>query len=96
VTRYPGTRSLSASIRRSRDRARRTQYARPSAGYATQTLYAHATLTLTRYATELQYIRAIRPKLLLPNLGCRGVNRRCARDTRKETRCFVPMHRKCW
>ncbi len=47
--------------------------------------YAHATLTLI----ELQYIRAIRSFLLVSNLGCRGVNRRCTRDTGKTSQRFA-------
>jgi hypothetical protein len=51
------------------------------------TLYA----TLTK-PIERQYIRAIRSFLLVSNLGCRGVNRRCLRATLKTLHAFAPMH----
>src|SRR5881628_1203785 len=40
------------------------------------------------YTIERQYIRAIRPFLLVSNLGCRGVNRRDLRATGKTSRNF--------
>ena len=71
-------------MRRCKDRGRRTRTARPSAGYATQT----SIRSRNAYTIERQYIRAIRPFLLVSNLGCRGVNRRCLRATRKTSRAF--------
>ena len=71
-------------MRRRRDRGRRTPNARPSAGYATQT----SIRSRNTYTIELQYIRAIRPFLLVSNLGCRGVNRRGPRVTRKQSPAF--------
>src|ERR1700687_1882666 len=44
--------------------------------------------TLTQRNTlviEPQYIRAIRSFLVLSNLGCEGVNRRCPSDTGKDS-----------
>ena len=89
---YPDIRSRSASMRRRKDRGRRTQSARPSAGYATQTWIR----SRNAYTIELQYIRAIRPFLLVSNLGCRGVNRRGLRVTRKKSPAFSRSHEKCW
>ncbi len=54
--RYPDIRSRSASARRRKDRGRRARTARPSAGYATQTLIR----SRNAYTIERQYIRAIR------------------------------------
>ena len=57
ATRYPDIRSRSASMRRRRDRDRRTQNARPSAGYATQTsirsrnAYTH----VIEFSTSVQF-----------------------------------------
>jgi hypothetical protein len=45
---------------------------------------------------EPQYIRAIRSFLVISNLGCEGVNRRCARDTRKNSLGFAQSHQKRW
>ena len=80
-------------MRRRKDQDRRTRSARPSAGYATLTSIRSRNATLhTRDRT--QYIRAIRSFLVVSNLGCEGVNRRCTRDTRKEMRGFRLSHRK--
>ena len=48
------------------------------------------------YTIERQYIRAIRSFSLVSNLGCRGVNRRGMRVTRKPSCHFRGPHRKCW
>src|SRR6185437_10483060 len=54
---------------------------------------AHATHT---HAIELQYIRAIRSFLLLSNLGCEGVNRRCTAAPRKDRLGLRPRYRNPW
>src|SRR6202790_4425042 len=68
-------------MRRRREQDRRTRNARPSGGYATATLIRSRNATLR----SNQYIRAIRSFLVVSNLGCEGVNRRCIRDTRKKS-----------
>src|SRR5664279_409886 len=45
---------------------------------------------------EPQYIRAIRSFLVVSNLGCEGVNRRCRRDTRKNSLALRRSHQKPW
>src|SRR5260370_6431541 len=88
--RYPDIRSPPASMRRRRDRHRRTRNARPSGGYATVTSIRSRNAT---HAIEPQYIRAIRSFLLVSNLGCEGVNQRCIRATRKESLALAQSHR---
>ena len=73
-------------MRRCKDRDRRTRTARPSAGYATQTSIRSRNAYTN--AIERQYIRAIRPFLLVSNLGCRGVNRRCAACHTQDIACI--------
>src|SRR6202790_4746906 len=68
-------------MRRRREQDRRTRNARPSGGYATATSIRSRNATLR----SNQYIRAIRSFLVVSNLGCEGVNRRCIRDTRKKS-----------
>ena len=69
---------------------RKTRNARPSAGYAVLTSTRSHNATLDR----IQCIRAIRSFLLISNLGCEGVNRRCTRDTRKQSFGLLLSHQK--
>src|ERR1700730_6469587 len=52
------------------------------------------TLTQRYRYDRTPYIRAIRSFLVISNLGCEGVNRRCARDTGKHLPGLRRSHRK--
>src|SRR5436305_13204516 len=82
--RYPDSRFRSGSMRRRKDQGRRTRNARPSAGYAILTSTNSRTQRNATHTRSTRTFGAIRPFLVISNLGCEGVNRRCPRATRND------------